>query len=100
MILSFLWISFLAIYYMLNLAANKMNRSNVSLSNLVALSFLPILLIPITIPLSNELQFTLSGMVHISPRIISVSIAAFLSVAKFNFIYCVFQKGYLFSTIH
>ena len=91
MILSFLWISFLAIYYMLNIAANKMNRSNVLLSNLVALSFLPILLIPITIPLSNELQFTLSGIVHISPRIISVSIAAFLLLLSL-ILFIVFSK--------
>jgi len=91
MILSFLWISFLAIYCVLNIAANKMNRSNVLLSNLVALSFLPILLIPITIPLSNELQFTLSGIVHISPRIISVSIAAFLLLLSL-ILFIVFSK--------
>lgn len=91
MILSFLWIFFLAAYYRLNLAGKRVNCLDVLLSNLIALSFLPILLIPITIPLSNELQFAFSSMVHISPRIISVSIAAFLLLLSL-ILFIVFSK--------
>lgn len=90
--LSFLWIFFLAVYYLLNLSCKRRDSQDAVLANLISLSFLPILLIPITIPLSNELQFTFSGIVHVSPRIISVSVAAFLLLSSL-FLFIIFFKN-------
>lgn len=82
LLLSFLWFLFLAAYYLLNLVCKRIMDPNFALSNLITLSFLPILLIPISIPLSNELQFTLSGVVHVSPRSLSTLIAFFLLLSS------------------
>lgn len=78
LLLFILWLLFLATYYLLNRACRGLEDHDLLISNLILLSFIPALLIPISIPLSNELQFTLSSMVHIEPRLLSGMIAVFL----------------------
>jgi hypothetical protein len=77
-----LWSLFLATYYLLNQSYRGLEDHNLLISNLILLSFIPALLIPISIPLSNELQFTLSGLVHIEPRLLSGMIAVFLLLSS------------------
>jgi hypothetical protein len=78
LLLFILWSLFLAAYYLLNRACRGLEGHDLQVSNLIILSFIPALLIPISIPLSNELQFTLSGTVHIEPRLLSGIIAVLL----------------------
>jgi len=87
-ILFILWSLFLGGYYLLNRACKGLKEHDLLVSNLIILSFIPALLIPISIPLSNELQFTLSGTVHIEPRLLSSIIAVFLLLSSLGlFVY-------------
>lgn len=82
LLLFILWSLFLGAYYLLNRACRDLEGHDLLVSNLIILSFIPALLIPISIPLSNELQFTLSSTVHIEPRFLSWAIVVFLLLSS------------------
>lgn len=89
-----IWIVISVVFYFLSLAflsiVNKIKTS--TFRNSLVIAFIPLILIPISVPFSNELQFTLSET-FVDPQVLSSRILFFLFlISIFLFIFSLFRK--------
>lgn len=83
-----LWADFYLGYYWMRGAAGGSRARRRRIDRALFAASVPLLLIPISIPIANEVQFSLSGATALSPRGISASVVAALlciSLAAFLF---------------
>lgn len=62
-----IWAFFVAVYYFIRTASKKKKSTEAILDDSLIKSFVPLLIIPAAIPLSNELQYTLAGSIEVLP---------------------------------
>ena len=85
-----LFILFFIGYYLL---AKSLHFKKYTINESLLFSFIPFILIPISIPISNELQFALSGIWNISPRLLSSSIILLLFISSLTLFFIFLNRG-------
>lgn len=79
-------------YHLLLRQSLKLNlNSHCEANKLLLISCIPFILIPLSIPISNELQFSLSSVVHVAPRLLS-GIVILMLIAGCFMLFSVFAR--------